>query len=152
MNPRKLSPRKIMEAISEGDLKPQYIGKHSYDTLKQMSFSLFNEFKPQTMQHREIRDWLSKLIGVYDAIKKDLTEEEEKKYLLSGINEKLLPFVRSIDSNKDRALVSAICVMTQKALSDLEIDEEKPCDCEKQIPKDDAIKSNPDDDDDGLMH
>lgn len=154
MNARKLSPRKILEAISDGNLKPRYIGKHTFDSLKQMIFSLFNEFKPQTMSHREIRDWLTKIIGVYDAINKDIGIGEPKEVLLNTIHEKLLLYVESLDSNKDRALVGAICQMTQKPLAELEQDE-KPCECEeqaKQISKDDAIKSNQDDDDDGLMH
>lgn len=149
MNPRKLSPRKIMEAISEGHLKPQYIGKHTLETLSQMLFSLFNKFKPQTMTHRQIRDWLQKLIGIYDAIKKDL-EEKEKTYLLLGIHEKLLPYVENLNSNKDKALVGAICEMTQRGLNELEDNEKKPCGCQEEKTKDDVIKTNQDDD--GLMH
>jgi len=148
LNPRKLSPRKILEAISEGHLKPQYIGKHSYDSLKQMISSLFNEFKPDVMTHREIRDWLQKLIGIYDAIKKDIGEPQP--ILLKEIHERLLPYVESIDSNKDRALVGAICEMTQTALNDLDEDvedEEKPCECTENKIKE-PTKIN----DDGLVH
>jgi len=146
MNPRTLSPRKILESISNGERKPRYIGKHSFETLNQMILSLFNEFEPQTMMHAEIRDWLTKIIGVYDAINKDI---EMPHILLGSIYEQLLPYVQSIDSNKDRTLVGAICEMTQRGLNDLEWEGEKP----KEISKDDAIKSNQDDDDDdGLMH
>lgn len=150
MNPRNLSPRKILEAISNGGLKPKYIGKHTFETLDQMQFSLFNAFKPQTMNHREIRDWLAKLIGVYDATKQDIEEPKEKEILLSKIYKKLESFVTKIDSNKDKALVSAICEMSQCALHDLE--EEKSTECEepkkeiKEFPKDGLIREgNPND-------
>jgi len=143
-DPRTLSPRKIFEAISEGKLKPQYIGKHTYETLEQMIFSWFNGFKPQVMTHREVRDALQKLIGIYDAIKKDITPDKKRELLLIDIYANLKNSVDNIDSNKDKSLIGAICEMTEKSLIELE---EKPCECKDP---NNAIKTNQEDD--GLMH
>lgn len=122
MKPKKLSARKIMELISEGDLKPQHVGKHTIETLEQTQKSLFNSFNPKTMTKREIKTFFDKLLSIFVSVQ-ELPQSLKQETLCKRIYANLQLHVNVVDYDKDRALVGAIAEMSQKIIKDCECTE-----------------------------
>ncbi len=80
---KRKSARKISKEISQGERKPQHLGKKSFAVLQQEIFSLKNSFKPQTMTNSDWINFSAKL----DSIKKGIEKLEDKKQQRSLANE-----------------------------------------------------------------
>jgi len=86
-----LNAREIMKAISDHDIEPQHIGSHSIETLRQLSNSLFNRYKPQTMTENEKTEWREELVNILGNLN-DMNDSEDKENILKNIEK----FIESI--------------------------------------------------------
>ncbi len=63
------SPRKLMELMQTKNFERTYLGEPNEVILKQTLFSLVNSFKPQTMTKDETKDFIYKLVSLYEQMK-----------------------------------------------------------------------------------